>query len=105
MIDEPVRSGQSVAYPDGDLVILGSVASGAEVSAGGSIHVYGTLRGRALAGLGGNKAGRVLCRRLHAEMIAVDGVYMVADDMPPDRLGQPVQARLEGERLVLSPLD
>ena len=105
LIDEPVRSGQSVGYPDGDVVILGSVASGAEVSAGGSIHVYGALRGRALAGLGGNRAARVLCRRLHAELIAVNGVYLVADDMPSDRLGQPMQARLDGERLVLSPLD
>ncbi len=105
VVEEPVRSGRQVSFPDGDLVILGSVASGAEVSAGGSVHVYGTLRGRALAGVGGNRAARVLCRRLHAELIAVAGIYMVADDMPAARLGQSVQARLDGERLVLSALD
>ena len=105
VIDEPVRSGQSVGFADGDLVVLGSVASGAEVSAGGSIHVYGTLRGRALAGVGGNPAARILCRRLHAELIAIDGVYMVADDMPKGQLGQSVQARLDGESLVLLALD
>ncbi len=105
VIEEPVRSGRQVSYPDGDLVILGSVASGAEVSAGGSVHVYGTLRGRALAGVGGNRAARVLCRRLHAELIAIAGIYVVADDMPPTWLGQSVQARLDGERLVLSALD
>ncbi len=109
VIDEPVRSGQSVAYPDGDLVILGSVASGAEVSAGGSIHVYGTLHGRALAGVGGNRTARVLCRRLHAELIAIDGVYLVADDMPTARVGRSAHARLDGPSdnpsLVLSALD
>ena len=105
VVEEPVRSGRQVSFPDGDLVILGSVASGAEVSAGGSVHVYGTLRGRALAGVGGNRAARVLCRRLHAELIAIAGIYMVADDMPAARLGQSVQARLDGERLVLSALD
>jgi septum site-determining protein MinC len=105
VIDDPVRSGQTVSYPDGDVIVLGSVASGAEVSAGGSIHVYGTLRGRALAGGGGNRTARILCRRLHAELLAIDGLYMVADDMPAEWLGRPAQARLDGESLVLLPLD
>ncbi|MCQ8278960.1 septum site-determining protein MinC [Acetobacteraceae bacterium KSS8] len=105
VIDEPVRSGQTVSFPDGDVVVLGSVASGAEVSAGGSVHVYGTLRGRAFAGVGGNNGGRILCRRLHAELIAIGGLYMTAEDLPADRIGQSVQVRLDGERLMLLPLD
>ncbi len=105
VVDEPVRSGQIVSYPEGDVVVLGSVASGSEVSAGGSIHVYGALRGRALAGVGGNAAARILCRRMHAELLAIDGLYMTAEDMPPERIGRSVQARLDGESLVLLPLD
>jgi septum site-determining protein MinD len=85
VIDEPVRSGQTVSFPDGDVVVMGSVASGAEVSAGGSVHVYGTLRGRAFAGAGGNAAGRILCSRLNAELVAIGGVYMTAEDIPAGR--------------------
>jgi len=105
ILDEPVRSGQSVSFLEGDVIVLGSVASGAEVSAGGSIHVYGALRGRALAGLGGNPGARILCRRLNAELIAIDGYYLVADDIDAGHLGQSRQARLDGESLVLHPLD
>ena len=105
VIEDPVRSGQTVSYPDGDVIVLGSVASGAEVSAGGSIHVYGALRGRALAGVGGHGSARILCRRLHAELLAIGGLYMTADDMAPERIGRSVQARLDGESLVLLPLD
>jgi len=63
LLDKPIRSGQSIFFPDGDVTVLGSVASGAELVAGGSIHVYGTLRGRASAGAQGNTAARVFCRR------------------------------------------
>ncbi len=105
VIEDPVRSGQIVSYPDGDVIVLGSVASGSEVSAGGSIHVYGALRGRALAGVGGNASARILCRRMHAELLAIDGLYMTAEDMAPERIGRSVQARLDGESLVLLPLD
>ena len=63
VIDTNVRSGQSVFFPDGDVVVLGSVSSGAEVIAGGSVHVYGTLRGRVMAGTSGNGGARIFCRR------------------------------------------
>ncbi|MBE7211481.1 MAG: septum site-determining protein MinC [Gluconacetobacter diazotrophicus] len=105
VIDDPVRSGQSVSFPDGDLVVMGSVASGAEVSAGGSIHVYGALRGRALAGINGYRRARILCRRLHAELLAVDGVYLTAEDIPAARLNGPAVVRLEDETLRIAPLD
>ena len=99
VVTEPVRSGQSVFFPEGDVTIVGSVASGAEVVAGGSIHVYGTLRGRALAGTNGNGAARIFCRRLEAELMAVDGFYLTAEDMEPDLRGRAVQAWLEGDAL------
>lgn len=99
IIKEPVRSGQSVIFPEGDVTILGSVASGAEVVAGGSIHVYGTLRGRALAGSVGNASARIFCRKLEAELVAIDGLYKMADDMEAKHRGQAVQVWLEGDTI------
>jgi septum site-determining protein MinC len=105
VLREPIRSGQSVLFPDGDVTIVGSVASGAEVVAGGSIHVYGTLRGRALAGAVGNARACVFCRRLEAELISIDGFYLVADAMQADLRGRAVQARLDGQSIVMTALD
>lgn len=105
LLDEPVRSGQSVVFPGGDVTIVGSVASGAEVIAGGSIHVYGALRGRAVAGSMGNPAARIFCRRLEAELLAIDGLYKTADTMDPDLRGRAVQAWLDGETMRLAPMD
>ncbi|MDR3537900.1 MAG: septum site-determining protein MinC [Acetobacteraceae bacterium] len=105
VIAEPVRSGQSIVFERGDVTILGSVASGAEVMAGGSVHIYGALRGRAIAGLAGNSGARVFCRKLQAELVAIDGVYQTADDMPPGLVGKPVQAWLDGEQMKMTALD
>jgi septum site-determining protein MinC len=105
VIDQPVRSGQSIVFERGDITVLGSVASGAEVMAGGSVHVYGTLRGRAIAGLSGHPGSRIFCRKLQAELLAIDGVYQTADDMPAKFLGKPVQAWLDGEQMKISVLD
>ena len=89
---------------EGDVTIVGSVASGAEVIAGGSIHVYGTLRGRALAGTMGNASARIFCRKLEAELIAIDGFYKTADDMETELRGKPVQIWLEGETIKAATL-
>jgi septum site-determining protein MinC len=105
LIDQPVRSGQSVVFDKGDVTIVGSVASGAEVIAGGSIHIYGTLRGRAIAGLTGNNRARIFCNRLEAELLAIDGVYQTADDMNATLRGRPVQAWLAGAVMKLATLD
>jgi septum site-determining protein MinC len=105
LIDQPVRSGQSVVFERGDITVLGSVASGAEVMAGGSVHIYGTLRGRAIAGLAGHPGARIFCTKLQAELLAIDGVYQTADDMPAKVLGKPVQAWLDGEQMKISVLD
>jgi len=99
IVTEPVRSGQSLFFPEGDVTVVGSVASGAEIVAGGSIHVYGTLRGRAMAGTTGNGAARIFCRKLEAELIAIDGFYKTAEDMEPDLRGKAVQIWLDGETI------
>lgn len=104
IIEESVRSGQSVIFPEGDVTVLGSVASGAEIIAGGSIHVYGALRGRALAGSAGNSSARIFCRKLEAELIAIDGLYKTAEDIEPHLVGKPIQAWLEGDALIAAPL-
>ncbi|PSJ61701.1 septum site-determining protein MinC [Kumtagia ephedrae] len=105
IIREPVRSGQSVIFPEGDVTIVGSVASGAEIVAGGSIHVYGTLRGRALAGSVGNASARIFCRKLEAELLAIDGLYKTAEDMDRKLRGQAVQFWLEGDAIMAEPLN
>ena len=105
VVDQPIRSGQSVVFERGDVTILGSVASGAEVMAGGSVHIYGTLRGRAVAGLAGNAKARIFCRNLQAELVAIDGVYQTADDMPQSVIGKAVQAFLDGEHMRITTLD
>lgn len=95
IIDHAVRSGQTISHP-GDVTIVGSVASGAEIVAGGSIHVYGTLRGRAVAGAGGHGKARIFARRFEAELIAIDGHYRTAEDLGPAPVGRTVQALVEG---------
>jgi septum site-determining protein MinC len=105
VLNQPIRSGQSVVFERGDITVLGSVASGAEVMAGGSVHVYGTLRGRAIAGLAGNPNARIFCSKLQAELLSIDGVYQTADDMPAKLLGKPVQAWLDGEHMKISVLE
>ncbi|MEK1887572.1 MAG: septum site-determining protein MinC, partial [Phyllobacterium sp.] len=100
IIKEPVRSGQSVIFPEGEVTIIGSVASGAEIVAGGSIHVYGTLRGRAMAGSAGNASARIFCRKLEAELLAIDGLYKTAEDMEPRFRGKAVQLWLEGDAIL-----
>lgn len=105
LVEAPVRSGTAINHPDGDVVILGSVASGAEIIAAGSIHVYGALRGRALAGAYGNAGARIFCRRFEAELIAIGGYYKVTDELELRLRQKPVQAWLEGEELKIAMLE
>ena len=101
LVDTSVRSGQSIIYPQGDVTIVGSVGWGAEVIAGGSIHVYGALRGRAIAGSTGSAHARIFCGKLEAELLAIDGLYWTAEDMPADFRGQQVQVWLESDELKM----
>jgi septum site-determining protein MinC len=105
LIDRPVRSGQSIVCDDGDVTVVGAVASGAEVVAGGSIHVYGPLRGRAIAGVTAGKSARIFCRALEAELVAVGGVYRLAESWSADLRGRAAQICCEGEALRLTVLE
>jgi septum site-determining protein MinC len=105
LIDRPVRSGQSVVFAEGDVTIVGSVSSGAEVLAGGSIHVYGTLRGRAIAGLRSGPGARIFCRKLEAELVGVDQLYRTAEHWGPGLHGRAVQVLCDRGALRLSAFD
>lgn len=99
-----VRSGQQVTAPEGDLVVVGAVNAGAEVLAAGSVHVYGALRGRALAGILGDPLAGIFCRELHAELLSVAGNYKRLEDIDPRLLGTTVQVRLDGDQLGITAL-
>jgi septum site-determining protein MinC len=98
-ISDPVRSGQSVVINQGDMIVLASVGSGAELAAPGSIHVYGALRGRAFAGSGGDVHARIFCQKLEAELVAIAGVHLVSEDFPDHLRSKAVQIRLHGGKL------
>jgi septum site-determining protein MinC len=102
---QPVRSGQQVYAQDRDLTVCATVGAGAEVIADGSIHVYGALRGRALAGAGGLASARIFCREFHAELVAVAGHYKVLEEIPKALLGKAVQIWLEHDKLRIEQLD
>src|SRR5215475_9671668 len=104
LLDHPIRSGQSIVFPDGDVTVVGSVSSGAEIVAGGSIHVYGTLRGRAMAGVNGNSTARIYCHKMEAELLAIDGYYQTAEEIPDALRDRPVQALLDGHVMRITPL-
>ena len=100
-----VRSGQQVYADNRDLTVLTAVGAGAEVIADGSVHIYGPLRGRALAGAQGNEQARIFCREFHAELVAIAGHYKVLEDIPKDLRGKAVQVWLEDGQLHIAALD
>ena len=101
----PVRSGQQLYAEGCDLTVLSTVGAGAEVISDGSIHIYGTLRGRALAGAQGNAEARIFCRDFHAELVAIAGHYKVLDDIPEKLRGKAVQIWLENDQLKRAALE
>jgi septum site-determining protein MinC len=105
LLETPVRSGQTVIFPEGDVTILGSVGSGAEIVAGGSIHVYGALRGRAMAGVNGHASARIFCQKIEAELLAIDGFYQTADDIDDALRGKPAQAWLQDKTMRITALN
>ncbi len=105
LIDKPLRSGQRI-YAEGDLILLDVVSHGAEIIAGGNIHVYAPLRGRALAGVSGDQDARIFCTCLEPELISIAGIYRTAETPLPDNLrGKAAQVRLDGERLIVEALE
>jgi septum site-determining protein MinC len=105
LLDKPVRSGQSIFFPQGDVTVVGAVSSGAEVIAGGSIHIEGALRGRAFAGAAGNTQARIFCRKFEAELVAIDGNYLTAEQCEPGLVGRPVQIQLNDDAVSMGLLD
>ncbi len=104
LVKQPVRSGQRIYASGGDLIVMASVSPGAELMADGNIHVYGTLRGRALAGVKGNLEARIFCTNLEAELVSVSGNYRISENMDQSIRGQSVQIYLDGESLLIETL-
>lgn len=99
MHHQPVRSGQRVYARDRDLIVTTTVGAGAEVMADGCVHIYGSLRGRAVAGIHGDVSARVFCQEFRAELVSIAGVFRVFETLPSELAGHPVQAWLDGEDL------
>jgi septum site-determining protein MinC len=104
IISTPVRSGQQIYAPDGDLIVINQVSPGAELIAEGSIHVYGPLRGRALAGVNGNQEARIFCNSLEAELVSVAGSYKVSEDIEKQAWKIATQVYIKNDRLQISSL-
>ncbi|WP_166269152.1 septum site-determining protein MinC [Marinobacter caseinilyticus] len=105
IINQTVRSGQQVYAPEGDLIILAPVQAGAEVLAAGNIHVYGPLRGRALAGVHGLESARVFCQSLEAELVSIAGHYKISEDIQDHGWKSAVHIQLKDDQLVVMSLD
>lgn len=105
VISQPIRSGRQIYAQGGELIVLNTVSAGAELLADGNVHVYGALRGRALAGVSGDTEARIFCQSLQAELISVAGHWLVSDDIDERMLGRAVQIYLKGGGLVIEPLD
>ena len=103
LVTQPVRSGTQIYARGGDLVVTAPVSPGAEIMADGNIHVYGLLRGRALAGANGDVEARIFCSRLDAELVSIAGHYLVNDQLPSEQRGLPVQIALVDDRLTFEP--
>lgn len=104
LITQPIRSGQQIYAQDADLVIVSSVSPGAELLADGNIHVYGTLRGRALAGINGNTRARIFCNRLEAELVSIAGQYKIFEDIQEHNDAHAKQLYLRDGQLIISSL-
>ncbi|OOF11018.1 MULTISPECIES: septum site-determining protein MinC [unclassified Salinivibrio] len=104
VVTNPVRSGQQIYAKNADLVVLNHVSAGAEVIADGSIHIYGVLRGRAIAGASGQQQARIYCQNLQSELLSVAGSYWLSDKIPSEFIERPVMVSLNQESLQIDPL-
>ena len=105
LVSTPIRSGMQLHAKDGDLIVTSQVSPGAELVAAGHIHIYGALRGRALAGAYGNKTARIFCRTLEAELVSIAGYYLTKEEMSPIPASSGmIQIYLENETLQIKSL-
>ena len=105
IVHSPIRSGQQVYAADGDLIVMASVSAGAEILADGNIHVYGTLRGRALAGVKGDTNARIFCYSLEAELVSVAGQYKISEDIDKSQLKKSMQIYLDNDNLCMKEIE
>ncbi|XYI02737.1 septum site-determining protein MinC [Sorangium sp. So ce1128] len=103
-VRHPVRSGQVIYVPHGDLVVLSPVSSGAELIANDNIHVYAPLRGRAMAGAHNNADASIFCMSLEAEFVSIAGRYLMADEIPDEHRGKPARISVQNDGLVITRL-
>ncbi len=104
VITRPIRSGQQIYAEGADLIVLAQVSEGAEVLADGNIHIYGTLRGRALAGVKGDETARIFCQQLEAELVSIAGNFMLQDSLPKHLHKKPAQISLQGDKVIVESL-
>ncbi|WP_374443993.1 septum site-determining protein MinC [Stella sp.] len=104
LVTEPVRSGQQIYARDGDLIVMGTVNAGGEVLADGNVHIYGALRGKAIAGASGDREARLFCQRFDPELVSIAGLFRIADQIETDLIGQRVGVRIVDDALVLDRL-
>jgi septum formation inhibitor MinC len=104
VVTQPVRSGQVVYAKDNDLIVLAPVNPGGQVVADGNVHIYAALRGRAVAGAQGASEARIFCQRLEAELLAINGIYLVWEDLPPELRGRAAQMFLRDGQVVVAAL-
>ncbi|MEB6378102.1 septum site-determining protein MinC [Leclercia adecarboxylata] len=105
LIDLPVRSGQRIYAPNCDLIVTNHVSAGAELIADGNIHIYGSMRGRALAGASGDREAQIFCTHLEAELVSIAGVYWLSDNIPAEFSGKAARLRLADNALTVQPLN
>jgi septum site-determining protein MinC len=104
VVTRPVRSGQQIYAEGADLIVLAQVSEGAEVLADGNIHIYGSLRGRALAGVRGDETARIFCQQLDAELVSIAGNFVLHDVLPKELIKKPAQIFLQGEKVLIESL-
>lgn len=104
LIDRPVRSGQQVYNPHGDIVVLRHTSAASELLANGSVHVYGALRGRVLAGVQGDTTARIFCQQLEAELVSIAGCYRLLEEEDMPLKGQAVMISLQADKLIIEPM-
>lgn len=105
LIDTPVRSGQRIYAPQCDLIVTSHVSAGAELIADGNIHVYGMMRGRALAGASGDRETQIFCTNLMAELVSIAGEYWLSDQIPAEFYGKAARLQLVENALTVQPLN
>ncbi len=105
LIDAPVRSGQRIYSPNCDLIVTSHVSAGAELIADGNIHVYGMMRGRALAGASGDKDAQIFCSHLTPELVSIAGEYWLSDQIPAEFYGKAARLQLANDALTIQPLN